>query len=102
MIETFKTKNDLNSTLMKDFFEEKYCYYSLQNPHNLQLPKIKTTIYGTENIQFGGSSSWSSLPNSVKDSDTLQEFERRIRQWDGSCCYCRLCKVFIKDLGFLE
>ena len=40
--------------------------------------------------------------NSLKDSDTLQEFKRRIRQWDGSCCNCRLCKVFIKDLGFLD
>ena len=27
---------------------------------------------------------------------------KRIKQWDGICCNCRLCKVFIEDLGFLK
>ena len=58
-------------------------------------------LNGRENIQFKGCSLWSSLPNVLKDSDTLQEFKRRIKQWDGICCNCRLCKVFIKDLGVL-
>ena len=66
-----------------------------------QLPKARTTIYGTENIQFRGCSLWSSLPNSLKDSDTLQEFKRKIKQWNRMPCNCRLCKVNIKDLGFL-
>ena len=86
---------------MKDVFAEKYNYYSLRNPNHLQLPKARTTIYGTENIQFRGCSLWSSLPNSLKDSDTLQEFKRKIKQWNRMPCNCRLCKVYIKDLGFL-
>ena len=46
VIEIFKTKNNLNSTFMKDIFAEKY--HTLRNPHHLQLPKVRTTIYGTE------------------------------------------------------
>ena len=63
-IEIFKTKNNINPTFMKDVFAEKYNYYSLHNSNHLQLPKARTTIYGTENIQFRGYSLWSSLPNS--------------------------------------
>ena len=74
----------------------------LPYPNHLQLPKVRTTIYGTENIQLRGCSLWSSLPNSLKDCDTLQQFKRRIKEWDGICCNCRLCKVFIKELGFLN
>ena len=48
----------------------KYC----NMPNHLQLPKVRTTICRTEIIQFRGSSSWSSLTSSLKDSDTLQEF----------------------------
>ena len=48
MIEIFKTKNNLNPTFMKDIFAEKNSYYSLRNPNHLQLPKVRTTIYGTE------------------------------------------------------
>jgi len=42
IIQTFKAKNSLNPTFMKDIFAEKYCYYSLQNQHHLQLPKSKS------------------------------------------------------------
>ena len=51
MIEIFKTKNDLNPTFMKDIFAERDGYYSLRNLSHLQLLKVRTTIYGTENIQ---------------------------------------------------
>ena len=87
---------------MKDIFEEKNSFYSLRTPDHLQLPKVRAAVCGTENIQLRGCSLWSSLPNCLKGSDTGQEFKRIIKQWDGICCNCRLCKVFIKDLGFLN
>ncbi len=102
MIEIFKTKNDLNPTFMKDIFAERDSYYSLRNVNHLQLPKVRTTIYGTENIQYRGCLLWSSLPSFLKDCSTIQEFKRKIKQWNCDSCTCRLCKVFIKDLGFLD
>ena len=70
--------------------------------NHLQLPKVRTTIYGTENIQYRGCLLWSSLPSFLKDSSAIQEFKRKIKQWNGDSCTCRLCSVFIKDLGFLD
>ena len=102
MIEIFKTKNDLNPTFMKDIFAERDNYYSLRNINHLQLPKVRTTIYSTENIQYRGCFLWSSLPSCLRDCSTIQEFKRRIEQWNGDSCTCRLCRVFIKDLGFLD
>ena len=102
MTEIFKTKNNLNPIFKKDIFATKKSYYSLRNPNHLQLPKVRTTKYGIENIQFRGCSLWFSLPSSLKDSDFLQEFKRRIKQGNGSCCNFRLCRVFIKGLGFLH
>ena len=102
MIEIFKTKNNLNPTFMKDIFVVKNSYYSLRNPNHFQLPNVRTTIYGIENIQFRGCSLWSLLPNSMKNSESLQEFKSRIKHCDEISCNCRLCKVFIKDIGFLN
>ena len=101
MIEIFKTKNNLNPTFMKNIFTERNIYYSLRCENHLQLPKVKTTTYGIENIEFRGHHLWSSLPKEIKDSNTLAEFKRKIKLWNGNTCICRLCKVFIKDLGFL-
>ena len=102
MIEMFKTKNNLNPTFMKEIFAQKRSYYSLRNESHLQLPKVRTTTYGTENIQYRGCLLWSSLPSFLKECSTIQEFKRKIKQWNGDSCTCRLCKVFIRDLGFLD
>ena len=91
-----------NPTFMKDIFAERDNYYSLRNINHLQLPKVRTTIYGTENIQYRGCFLWSSLPSCLRDCSTIQEFKRKIKQWNGDSCTCRLCRVFIKDLGFLD
>ena len=101
MTEIFKTKNNLNPTFMKNIFTERNMQYSLRNENHLRLPKVKTTTYGIENIQYRGCHLWSSLPSEIKDSNTLNEFKRKIKSWKGNTCICRLCKVFIKDLGFL-
>ena len=102
MIEIFKTKNDLNPTFLKDIFAERDGYYSLRNLNHLRLPKVRTIIYGTENIQYRGCLLWSSPPKFLKHCSTIEEFKRKIKQWNGDSCTCRLCRVFIKDLGFLD
>ena len=101
MIEIFKTKNNLNPTFMKKILTERDIQYNLRNGNHLGLPKVNTTSYGIENIQYRGHHLWSSLPREIKDSNTLVEFKRKIKLWHGSNCICRLCKIFVKDLGFL-
>ena len=46
MIKIFKTKSDLNPTFMKGIFAEIKSYYSLRNVNDLQLPRVRMTIYG--------------------------------------------------------
>ena len=100
MIEIYKTKNNLNPSFMRDVSTEKNDHYKLRSENHLQLPMAKTTTYGIENIQYRGCLLWSTLPKEIKDSNTLSEFKQKIKLWDGSSCVCRLCKTFVKDLGF--
>ena len=72
MIEIFKTKSTLNLIFMTHIFAEKSSYNGLRNPNRLQLPKVRTAICGTENIQVRGCSLWFSLTNSLKDSDSAK------------------------------
>ena len=86
---------------MKKILTERDIQYNLRNENHLGLPKVNTTSYGIENIQYRGHHLWSSLPREIKDSNTLVEFKRKIKLWHGNTCICRLCKIFVKDLGFL-
>ena len=79
MIEIFKTKNNLNPTFMKKILTERDIQYNLRNGNHLGLPKVNTTSYGIENIQYRGHHLWSSLPREIKDSNTLVEFKRKIK-----------------------
>ena len=42
-----------------------------------------------------------SLPLDIKESLTLTEFKRKIKKHQFSDCNCGLCRVFVKNLGFL-
>ena len=85
---------------MKNIFTGGIVDYSLRNENHLQLSKIKT--YRIEDIEYRGHHLWSSLPKEIKDSYKLTEFKRKIKSWNGNNCICRLCKVFIKGLGFCK
>ena len=52
MTKIFKTKNDLNPTFMKDIFAGRDNYYGPRNKNHLQVPTVRTTLNGTENIQY--------------------------------------------------
>ena len=42
---------------------------------------------------------WGNLPSDIKNSDSLNIFERKIKQWTPDNCSCKICKKFTKNLG---
>ena len=54
MIEIYKAKHDLNTSFMKQIFEEKLIPYNLRCSGKLQLPKAKTTGLGIDIVRFVG------------------------------------------------
>ena len=101
LVEIFKTKENLNPSFMKDIFVERTENYNLRSGNTLQLPKVRTTTYGIESVSFLGSLLWHALPESLKKSENLAVFKRKLRSWKGLDCNCRLCKIYIADLGYL-
>ena len=101
LVEIFKTKENLNPSFMKDIFVERTENYNLRSGNTLQLPKARTTTYGIESVSFLGSLLWHALPESLKKSENLAVFKRKLRSWNGLDCKCRLCKIYIADLGYL-
>ena len=91
MIEVFKSLHHLNPSFMWDLFNIKVTKYNLRTGQRLQLPTTKSKSYGTNSIVFRGSLLWNSLPNTIKSSESLSEFKRKIRNWSGKVCSCHLC-----------
>ena len=75
---------------------------NLRSKNPLQLPNVKTARYGIENFQYIGHHLRILLPEEIKDLDTLINFKQKIKSWKGRTCICRLCTIFINEVGFLQ
>ena len=99
--EMYKVKNNLSPTLMKSVFPEREIPYNLRNLNSFQSTNVSTVFNGTETIAFRGPKVWGMVPEDIKNSASLSEFKYKIKNWEPKGCTCRLCKVFIKDLGYI-
>ena len=102
MIEIYKTKQSLNPTMTRDVFAERNNRHNLRNENHLRLPVTKTTTYGLETIEYRGCLLWSKLPPEIKDSKSLSELKRKIKEREGNSCVCRICKIYVRNLGFFN
>ena len=62
---------------------------------------IRTNKFGFETITTIGAVLWRNLPNDLKNSDSLNIFKHRIKQWTPDNCPCKICRNFIKNLGYI-
>ena len=44
---------------------------------------------------------WDFLPNSIKNSVSLKKFKTKINSWAFDCCPCRICKKYVRRVGFI-
>jgi len=77
---------------MKSIFTERDVQYNLGSKNHLQLLNVKTAKYGIENIQYIGHHLWASLPDEIKDLDTLSNLQQKMKSRKGSNPYADCAK----------
>ena len=99
--EMYKVRNGASPEIMQNIFQEIPNHYNLRNNRIWATHNVRTVYNGTETLSFRGPKTWDILPESLKESKSLKHFKREIKMWKPEGCSCRLCKIYIKDLGFL-
>ena len=94
-----KISNGLSPILIHELFMPNNEHtYSLR--HLRQFKKVSVNI-GTESVSFLVSKVWEVLPDSYKKIDNIDTFKKAIKAWKPSNCPCRLCRVYVQNIGFL-
>ena len=101
-IEIYKALNNLSSSLMSELFTFKHDCYNLRAGKKLDSNNIKTVNYGTESISYLAPKICELVPNEIKKSNSLNVFKRKIKTWIPVSCPCRICKIYVSNLGFLN
>ena len=98
----YKVKHKLCPAPIQDIFTEHENAPNSRNERDWVIPRARTVNYGLETIRYRGPVTWNLLPNEIKSSETLESFKTKIVKWKPQGCTCRLCKVYIRNIGFLN
>ena len=82
-------------------FVRRQCNYELRGNNVLERGRVKSVRCGTKPISSLAPKIWEILPNEMKDSDILQIFKAKIKNWVSVECPCRLCKIYLPQVGFI-
>ena len=74
--------------------------YKLRGNNFLER-RVKSVRYGTESTSSLAPKVWQILPYEIKDLDTLQIVEGKIKRWVSVECPCRLCPCGLTQVGFM-
>ena len=100
-IEMYKVISGIAPPIMTKIFQlktsDKYC-----SKNKFITRNVRTVKYGTESLQHLGPKIWEQVPNDTKVSKTLNEFKRKIKLWRFHKCPCRLCRVYVHEVGFIN
>ena len=100
-IELFKIVNGITPKIMLDILPLKDII-RYPNENIFQTRNVRTVRYGTDSLAHLGPKIWSIIPECIKREKTLKSFIKKIREWKPVKCPCRLCKTYIREIGYID
>ena len=101
MIELFKIKYDRAPPIMGSMLNRRTVCYNFRNWQEFQSERKRTVFCGIETISYPAPQLWTILPEEFKQRNTISLFKIDVRQWIHHECPCKMCKVFVLNLGFI-
>ena len=92
-IEMYKVKNKMTPVPFQKIF-------TINKKGDFVIPKINTVNRGEETVRYRGPKIWEIIPEDIKKAESLAIFKDKIKKWKPVDCTCRLCKTFVKGLGY--
>ena len=100
-IELYKVLNGFSSELMSIIFPIKenmlYCSKNVFKTRNVHSVK-----YGTETLAHLGPKIWALVPDDIKSEKSVNGFKRKIKNWSPTGCPCKLCKMYVPGVGYID
>ena len=101
-IELFKAQKNIAPSILDDLFERNSNGYCLRSKSDFVIPHIRTVYKGENSVRYLGPVIWNIIPAEIKNSENLEIFKNRIRNWKPLNCPCRICKDYISGVGFVS
>ena len=101
----YRVKHHIAPKIICDLFNEANVPYNLRQDVSFRSYNVKTVLYGTETLSYLGPKIWNLVPSNIRDCATEPIFRKKMekcKKWKPDRYPCRLCKVFISNLGYID
>ena len=93
---------DILPTIMNEIFTLRHQnQYNLRNWTYFDALKVRTVNHGSESVRYLVSKIWEIIPVYSNELDTIDKFKIAIKKWKPKSCPCRLCRVYLQNIGYL-
>ena len=94
--------NGMFPNVMSEIFQlRENIHYHLRHTSQSMAHPIHSVYHGSESASYLGPKIWKSIPQEIKTIESLAGFKEKVKKWKPNDCPCRLCKVFINNVGFI-
>ena len=98
----YRVKHHIAPKIKCKLFNETNVPYYLRQDVSFCSYNVKTALYGTETLSYLGPKIWNLVSFDIRACATEQIFPQNIKKWKPDRCPCRLCKIYIPNLGFID
>ena len=92
-VEMFEVHTKTSLEIMEEvFLVKKQRKYDLRNQTDFIISQVKSVNYGLE---------WERFLNDLKNKESVDSLKTAIKRWEPESCSCRLCKTYLKGIGYL-
>ena len=100
-IEIFRIKKGFAPPIMESILKGKNNTYNFRHFQEFETERKRTVYFGLEAISYRSPQLWSLLQEHMRQLNSLDQFKRTVRQWVCNTCQCRLCEVYLHNVGLL-
>ena len=99
----YKLKMGLSPPIMSTIFRlNENSSYNLRCGVTMNKRKIRTRKFGFETVSTIGAILWNDLPAELKNTESLKTFKQKIKLWSPNNFPCKICRKFIKNMGYIS
>ena len=98
----FKVYTEQGPEILRDVFPiNSQPEYNLRNKTHFATRPIRTVHYGDSSLRYLGPKLWELIPSDMKDTESVEVFKNRIKNWIPDNGPSRLWKTYIHQTGFI-
>ena len=99
--EMFKNHWGLSPEILRETFVSKTSLYNLRRNDTFEKRQVHSLNDGTESLSLLGPKIWDLVLLEFKKAKRLDSFKLKIKKWVPFEYTCRLCKIYMQQVGFL-